>query len=57
MSHLYSDGSLWMLQSQPSVWTSALPLLPRGSDTTVSGLIIRCWYKRQGKEAMNGKLQ
>ncbi|XP_066427876.1 basic salivary proline-rich protein 4-like [Molothrus aeneus] len=34
MSHLYSDGSLWMLQSQPSVWISALPPLLRGSDTT-----------------------
>lgn len=57
MNHLYSDGSFWMLQSQPSVWTTTLLLLLRCSDTTVSGLIIKCWYKWQAKGVINGKLQ
>lgn len=49
MSHLYSDGSLWMLQSQPSVWTTTLLLLLGCSDTTVSGFIIKCWYNGKGR--------
>lgn len=56
MSLIYSNGCLWMPQSQPSVWTT-LPLLLRCSDTTVSGLTMKCWYKQQTKEVVKGKLR